>query len=95
MIANYGYKNGSGEYFISIDTVRCNGCGDCVDACPYGVLEVAQDEYDPLREEPVARVSEDHRNRISYSCAPCKTASVSNPLPCVAACPTEAIDHSW
>jgi len=37
MIANYGYKDGSGEYFISIDTDRCNGCGDCVPACPADV----------------------------------------------------------
>ena len=31
MIANYGYKDGSGDWFISIDTDRCNGCGKC---CP-------------------------------------------------------------
>jgi hypothetical protein len=23
MIANYGYKDGSGEYYISIDTDKC------------------------------------------------------------------------
>jgi hypothetical protein len=27
MIANYGYKDGSGEFFISIDTDCCDGCG--------------------------------------------------------------------
>lgn len=42
MRANYGYKDGSGEYFITIDTDKYNGCGDCVPACPYGVLGVGE-----------------------------------------------------
>ena len=43
MLANYGYKDGSGEYFITIDTDRCTGCGDCVPVCPAGVLELVED----------------------------------------------------
>ena len=43
MIANYGYKDGSGDFFIAIDTDKCNGCGDCVSACPYGVYVVGED----------------------------------------------------
>ena len=31
MIANYGFKDGSGDWFIVIDTDKCNGCGKCVD----------------------------------------------------------------
>ena len=58
MIANYGYKDGSGEFFISIDTDKCNGCGDCVKACPYGVFETGEDPNDPFREKPVAIVTE-------------------------------------
>ncbi len=30
LIANFEYNDGSGEFFISIDTDRCSGCGDCV-----------------------------------------------------------------
>ncbi len=45
--ANYGYKDGSGEYFITIDTDLCNSCEKCVEACPAGVLEIAEDELDP------------------------------------------------
>ncbi len=95
MIANYGYKDGSGEYFISIDTDKCDGCGKCIPACPYGVLVTGEDENDPFREEPVAKVSEEHRKKIKYSCAPCKPDKDREPLPCMEACEPNAIKHSW
>lgn len=95
MIANYGYKDGSGEYFIAIDTDKCDGCGKCVPACPYGVLVTGEDENDPFREEPVAKVSEEHRKKIKYSCAPCKPDKDRKPLPCMESCDPDAIRHSW
>ena len=51
MIANYGYRDGSGAYFISIDNEKCNGCGDCTEACAYGVLEIITDPYELLEEK--------------------------------------------
>ena len=95
MLANYGYKDGSGEYFITIDTELCNGCGECVPACPARVLMLATDENDPFREVPVALVSDEHRKKIKYSCAPCKPVSGRKELPCVCACKAGAIKHSW
>jgi len=95
MIAQFGYKDGSGDYFISIDTDKCDGCGDCVPACPVGVLELRENEYDPLADEMMAAVSEEHRKKIKYSCNPCKPAGRTEPLPCVAACEPDAIAHSW
>ena len=47
MLANYGYKDGSGDFFITIDTDKCDGCGDCVPACPAGCFEVGEDPNDP------------------------------------------------
>ena len=108
MIANYGYRDGSGTYLISIDTDKCDGCGKCVEACPYGVLEVVPNQFDPLSENLVAAVTEEQRKKIRYTCAPCKpylasltgvTTEVSiremKNLPCVRTCQPGAISHSW
>ncbi len=35
MLANYGYKDGSGDRFITIDTGKCDGCGPCKPASGY------------------------------------------------------------
>jgi len=96
MLANYGYQDGSGEFFITIDTDRCNGCGDCVSACPARLFAVVdEDPHDPLREEPVAIAVDDKRKQLKYECNPCKQPSVRTPLPCVTACQADAIGHSW
>ena len=95
MIANYGYKDGSGEYFIIIDTDKCDGCRDCVNACPGGVLDVGLDENDPLSDDEVVFVTEEERKKIKYTCAPCKPRDGRPPLPCMAACKPGAILHSW
>lgn len=93
MRANFGYQDGSGDYFITVTTDHCTACADhpCLAACPAGVLAVVVDDYD----DTVAVVSEAHRKQIKYSCAPCKPASSRPPLPCVEACSAGAIAHSW
>ena len=95
MIANFGYKDGSGEFFITIDTDKCNGCGDCIPVCPAGVLEVRENEFDPLAEDQMAAVKEEHRKKIKYSCAPCKSDRSSHTEPCISVCELNAITHSW
>jgi len=95
MKANYGYKDGSGDYFIAIDTDKCTGCKDCVSACPYGVMVVGADENDPLSDKEVAFVNRAERKKIKYTCAPCKPSTNRQPLPCIVACKPGAIAHSW
>ena len=96
MIANYGYKDGSGEFFISLDSDRCDGCGVCVSSCPAGVFEVRdQDPSDPFREIPVGAIKDSQRNKIKDACAPCKPVFDRPPLPCLTACKPGAIAHSW
>ena len=94
MRAHYGYKDGSGDYFIIIDTDKCNGCGKCVEACPYKVLEMVANEFD-LEGNPMAVIREEHRKKIKSSCAPCKPTAGERKLPCVLACEPKAIEHSW
>ena len=96
MIANFGYQDGSGAYFISIDTDLCDGCGDCLPACPAQIFEVRdEDPNDPFREIPVAAVKESKRKKIKYACSSCKPVSGRTPLSCVVACKKGAIKHSW
>ena len=93
MKAHYGYKDGSGDFFITIDTDNCIKCSEhpCVAACKWGVLEIIEDDY----EDMVCAVAEDHRKKRKYSCAQCKPDRDRPPLPCANACPNEAIEHSW
>jgi len=91
--ANYGYTDGSGEFYITIDTDLCVKCSEhwCVDACPVGLFEIIVDDYD----DEVAAIKDDHRKKLKYDCAPCKPVSGRPPLPCVQACTLCAITHSW
>jgi Fe-S-cluster-containing hydrogenase component 2 len=96
MLANYGYQDGSGEYFITIDTGKCNGCRECEAACPAKVFVVVhEDPNDPMREEPVAVVAQGRRRMLKYECNPCNPSLNGPPLPCVEACKAGAISHSW
>ncbi|MBN1578058.1 MAG: 4Fe-4S binding protein [Chitinispirillaceae bacterium] len=97
MKANYGYKDGSGDFFITVDTDKCTGCGDCAKTCPAGVLELVDNGYDIDAETPIAAVKKEHSKKIKYSCAPCKPAAgyTTAGLPCVKACTAGVIDHSW
>jgi ferredoxin-like protein FixX len=91
--ANYGYMDGSGDFFITIDTDQCLECTDhsCVNVCPVDLFEIIVDDYD----EEVAAIKEEHRKKLKYDCAPCKPVSDRLPLPCVVACTPGAVTHSW
>ena len=94
MIANYGFKDASGDWYVTIDTDRCNGCGKCLEVCPAKILAVGPDQIDPFRQEPVAFVKPEEYNKIKYSCAPCRPSYGKEPTPCRGICEPKAISHS-
>ena len=92
MIVHYGYIDGSGEYFIVIDSDKCSGCRKCVEICPQNALEMITELID-LEDKTVAAISELHRKKIRYSCAGCNPQD--NKTPCLLACEQFAIRFVW
>ncbi|HHU75603.1 MAG TPA: 4Fe-4S dicluster domain-containing protein [Firmicutes bacterium] len=93
MIAHYGYKDGSGDFFISIDTDKCTQCSDkpCLEACPEKIIELFTDDYD----DEVVGIKASERNKIKYTCLTCKSTFGAGHAACIEACLLEAIEHSW
>jgi Fe-S-cluster-containing hydrogenase component 2 len=93
MIANYGYADGEGEFYITIHQDKCAQCEakPCIPACPKALLVEEEDPYG----ETVAAVDDHRRRRLKYECMECKPRRNRPPLPCVSACPYGAVEHSW
>ena len=97
MIANYGYDDGSGFFYITIDGDQCARCSDhgCVKACPQEVYAIEIDDYD----DQVAVVAEKTRKRLREVCVSCKGQNggggAERKLPCTSACKAGALRHSW
>ena len=91
MIANYGYEDGSGHYYIRIDTAKCAECSDkpCIKLCPEKLFATELDDFD----EEVVLIREDARNTLQTNCATCK--ATGDMEPCRKACPSDAIGFSW
>jgi ferredoxin len=97
MIANYGYEDGSGFYYITVDGDLCAKCEHhgCVTACPGHVYAIEMDDYDDF----VAVVTGDARKRLRELCSLCKGQNggggSEHKLPCTSACLAGALRHSW
>jgi Fe-S-cluster-containing hydrogenase component 2 len=88
LITYYGYTDGSGEYFIAVDSDKCSGCGKCIEHCPQGVLQL-ESVFVDLEDKTVAVVKEDYRHNIKYVCSECKPEQ--NASKCALSCPKGAI----
>ena len=91
MRANYGYTDGTGDYFITVDGDKCDGCGDCVTACPEGILEIQLDDYD----DPKVAVKAEHLKSLGYACPGYYAKCSKEASNCHSACKNNAIEHSW
>jgi Fe-S-cluster-containing hydrogenase component 2 len=92
VIIHYGYTDGSGEYYISVDSDKCNGCSKCIQQCPQGALEMVIEMID-LEDKNVPAVTEAHRKKLRYTCSKCNPELKKTP--CVLACVNGAIKCSW
>jgi len=88
---SYGYSDGTGEYFITIDKGLCDGCGECVTVCPENVFVLAQDGTEDMK----AVVQEAVRQKLAFTCPGFRACSRSHQTNCHTICPHEAISHTW
>lgn len=93
MIANYGYRDAEGEFYLTIDTGPCTRCEarPCIPACPRSLFREEEDPYG----DTAVTIDEAARRKLKYECSACKPSGRRPPLPCVSACPFGAIAHSW
>jgi ferredoxin len=93
MIIQYGYTDATGEYYISINTDNCNGCEDCVNACPGNLLEMTIDDYD----NTVVKIRDEVVKTIGFLCPGNQTGQREDSchVACKAACPFDVFQHSW
>jgi len=88
---HYGYSDGTGEYFITIDVGRCDGCGECVPACPSEIFEVVGDDTG----QPKAKVKEEVRKKLAFLCPGFHFCRRNHEVNCHHVCQKGAISHTW
>jgi ferredoxin len=86
MIIQYGYMDGTGEYFISIDDIRCDGCKRCINTCPEDIFEIYYNEFDNIK----VKVRDEKTRKIGYICS-----GIDGCGKCTRVCKPSAIDLSW
>jgi ferredoxin len=91
MITHYGYQDGSGKYYVSIDAEKCDACSICIDKCPQKTLVIDTVLLD-LDDKQVAAVNEANRKKLQYVCAACHQ---NKEVHCVLACEKGAIVATW
>lgn len=93
MKANYGYLDATGEYYLTVDTERCNGCSECLKVCPQQVLELYEDDDG----EEKVRVKEALVKKLGFLCSGhrLREAKSGCGLACEKVCLTGALEHSW
>jgi ferredoxin len=94
MVSVQGIKDDSGEWFLIIDTDKCNGCGRCVDGCLGTALELGSVDDDPFSDKQVVKVKEEESKNLRYTCAPCKPGYGDRPAACIASCESGALSHT-
>jgi predicted CoA-substrate-specific enzyme activase len=91
MKVQYGYSDGTGEYFITIDYNLCDGCGECAAQCPAGIFAMEKDGVS----RPRAVVNEESRKKLAILCPGVSACPLGEGTNCQSICRANAITHSW
>jgi predicted CoA-substrate-specific enzyme activase len=88
---SYGYSDGTGEYYITVDNALCDGCGQCVPACPSGIFMMSPDGLGEMK----AIIREDVRKKLAFCCPGLEACRGAQAETCHSVCPRDAIGHTW
>jgi predicted CoA-substrate-specific enzyme activase len=91
MKVQYGYSDGTGEYFITIDYNLCNGCGECAAKCPVGIFTMEKDGSS----QPRATIEEVNRKKLGVLCPGSTACPLGKGADCQSICKANAITHGW
>jgi predicted CoA-substrate-specific enzyme activase len=91
MKVHYGYSDGTGNYYITIDSGKCNSCGKCVSACPATVFEMMHSNGS----QPKAAVKEMMRKKLAIVCPGHLVCSQEHKDNCHSICEKNIISHTW
>ena len=91
MLANYGYIDGTGEYYIIVDTDKCDGCGRCADVCPVDLFQIITDDYG----KEVIEVRPELVGKVGYLCPGKNVCSKTSEATCHSVCEQKALSHTW
>ncbi len=87
----YGYNDATGDYYITIDSGKCDNCGECLSACPASIYKIDRDENG----KSVVMVKELARKKLAILCPGSGTCNGVVNGNCQAVCPENAISLSW
>jgi ferredoxin len=91
MIIHYGYTDAMGDFRITVDTDKCDGCGDCLEICPENFFQLKEDDYDDIKVE----VKQELINKVGILCTGGAICKRINKFNCIETCQKEALSISW
>jgi ferredoxin len=91
MIIHYGYEDGSGRYYVSINAEKCDACNACIEKCPQRIITIDTVMID-IDDKQVAVINESCRKKIKNTCGECHKEKV---IYCAKACSKGAIETTW
>ena len=91
MIVHYGYTDAQGDFRISVDTDKCDGCGTCVEICPAELFCLEEDDYDEMK----VNVKQALINKIGILCPGGDVCKKVDTVNCIESCRNSALSISW